>query len=197
MRMRQQPRLGPSARQGHGGCLLVAKSALPQPAHRMFRQSSARKIYWALVAACLKAEAGRISTFSPRKRVRRDTHHADRRPWRRGASHAVTDYAVVETSERSSHGCVKPVTGLAHQMRAIRRISITRSSAIPIFHREKWELPGGLQKRTYSLRGGSLFRILAAADRRDPRHCRRTTCCQSWNLLGFSKQTVRSDRRTR
>ena len=84
-----------------------------------FRQRSARKVYWALVAGVPKPKQGRISTYLAKEEneeesIMRIAAHGDE-----GASHAVTYYAVVETSaQKLAWVSLKPVTGRTHQLRA-------------------------------------------------------------------------------
>src|SRR5262249_15900267 len=95
----QRPRLVHRLDKDTAGCLLLPKtrfaaSELAKP----FRSRSARKIYWALVAGVPKPRQGRISTFLAKDEredgsIMRIAEHGER-----GASHAVTYYAVVETA---------------------------------------------------------------------------------------------------
>ena len=102
----QKPRLVHRLDKETAGCLLVAKTRFAATALTgSFRHRSARKIYWALVAGVPKPKQGRISTYLAKEENEDDTimriaAHGDE-----GASHAVTYYAVVETSAQSSPGC--------------------------------------------------------------------------------------------
>jgi len=94
------------------GCLLVAKSRFAAAAlSKTFRSRSARKIYWALVAGVPRPRQGRVSTFLAKderedESVMRIAQHGEE-----GASHAVTYYAVVETSaQKLAWLSLKPVT---------------------------------------------------------------------------------------
>src|SRR5438270_4312050 len=95
----QKPRLVHRLDKETSGCLLVAKTRFAATALTgSFRHRSARKVYWALVAGVPKPKQGRISTYLAREEGEEDTimriaAHGDE-----GASHAVTYYAVVETS---------------------------------------------------------------------------------------------------
>src|SRR5438270_7698908 len=95
----QRPRLVHRLDRETAGCLLVAKTRFAATALTgSFRHRSARKIYWALVAGVPKPKQGRISTYlakdeSEEDSIMRVAAHGDE-----GASHAVTYYAVVETS---------------------------------------------------------------------------------------------------
>ena len=95
----QRPRLVHRLDKDTAGCLLVAKTRFAAAAlAKTFRSRSARKIYWALVAGVPKVQQGRISTFLAKEEredesIMRIAQHGEK-----GASHAVTYYAVVETS---------------------------------------------------------------------------------------------------
>ena len=95
----QRPRLVHRLDRETSGCLLVAKTRFAATALTgSFRHRSARKIYWALVAGVPKPKQGRISTYLAKEEseddsIMRVAAHGDE-----GASHAVTYYAVVETS---------------------------------------------------------------------------------------------------
>ena len=95
----QRPRLVHRLDKDTAGCLLVAKTRFAASAlAKTFRSRSARKVYWALVAGVPKVPQGRISTFLAKEEredesFMRIAQHGDK-----GASHAVTYYAVVDTS---------------------------------------------------------------------------------------------------
>jgi 23S rRNA pseudouridine955/2504/2580 synthase len=183
----QKPRLVHRLDKDTAGCLLVAKTRFAATAlTASFRHRSARKIYWALVAGVPRPKQGRISTFLAKEEGEEDTimriaAHGDE-----GASHAVTYYAVVETSaQKLSWVSLKPVTGRTHQLRAhMAHIGHPIIGDPKYFTRENWELPGGLQKRLHLLarriviphpRGG-MIDVTAPL----PPHM-----LQSWNLLGL------------
>jgi len=183
----QKPRLVHRLDKDTAGCLLVAKTRFAATALTgSFRHRSARKIYWALVAGVPKPKQGRITTFLAREEGEEDTimriaSHGDE-----GASHAVTYYAVVESSARKlAWVSLKPVTGRTHQLRAhMAHIGHAIVGDPKYFNRENWELPGGLQKRLHLLarriviphpRGG-VIDVTAPL----PPHM-----LQSWNLLGL------------
>ena len=116
----QKPRLVHRLDKETAGCLLIAKTRFAATALTgSFRHRSARKIYWALVAGVPKPKQGRISTYLAKEENEDDTimriaAHGDE-----GASHAVTYYAVVETSaQKLAWVSLKPVTGRTHQLRA-------------------------------------------------------------------------------
>ena len=169
------------------GVLLVAKTRFAATALTgAFRHRSARKIYWALVAGVPKPKQGRISTYLAKEENEEDSimriaAHGDE-----GASHAVTYYAVVETSaQKLAWVSLKPVTGRTHQLRAhMAHINHAIVGDPKYFNKENWQLPGGLQKRLHLLarriviphpRGG-VIDVSAPL----PPHM-----LQSWNLLGL------------
>jgi 23S rRNA pseudouridine955/2504/2580 synthase len=183
----QRPRLVHRLDKDTAGCLLVAKTRFAAAAlAKSFRSRSARKTYWALVAGVPKPLQGRISTFLAKEEredesVMRVASHGDD-----GASHAVTYYAVVETSARTlCWVSLKPVTGRTHQLRAhMAHIGHPIVGDPKYFSIENWELPGGMQNRLHLLarriavphpRGGTID-ITAPL----PPHMQ-----QSWNLLGL------------
>jgi len=168
----QKPRLVHRLDKETSGCLLVAKTRFAATALTgSFRHRSARKIYWALVA---KEE-------SEEDTIMRVAAHGDK-----GASHAVTYYAVVETSaQKLAWVSLKPVTGRTHQLRAhMAHIDHAIVGDPKYFTKENWELPGGLQNRLHLLarriiiphpRGGVIDATAPL-----PPHM-----LQSWNLLGL------------
>ena len=183
----QRPRLVHRLDKDTAGCLLVAKTRFAASAlAKTFRSRSARKIYWALVAGVPKPQQGRISTFLAKEEredesFMRIAEHGDK-----GASHAVTYYAVVDTSGPIlSWISLKPVTGRTHQLRAhMDHIGHPIVGDPKYFARENWELPGGMQNKLHLLarriavphpRGG-IIDISAPL----PLHMQ-----QSWNLLGL------------
>jgi 23S rRNA pseudouridine955/2504/2580 synthase len=183
----QKPRLVHRLDKETSGCLLVAKTRFAATELTgSFRSRSARKIYWALVAGVPKPKQGRISTYLAKEEGEEDTimriaAHGDE-----GASHAVTYYAVVETSaQKLAWVSLKPVTGRTHQLRAhMAHIDHAIVGDPKYFNRENWELPGGLQNRLHLLarriviphpRGGVIDATAPL-----PPHMQ-----QSWNLLGL------------
>jgi 23S rRNA pseudouridine955/2504/2580 synthase len=183
----QRPRLVHRLDKDTAGCLLVAKTRFAASAlAQTFRSRSARKIYWALVAGVPKVQQGRISTFLAKEEredesIMRIARHGDK-----GASHAVTYYAVVDTSgPLLSWISLKPVTGRTHQLRAhMDHINHPIVGDPKYFARENWELPGGMQNKLHLLarriavqhpRGG-VIDVTAPL----PPHMQ-----QSWNLLGL------------
>ena len=183
----QRPRLVHRLDRDTAGCLLVAKTRFAAAAlAKTFRSRSARKTYWALVAGVPRPHQGRISTFLAKEEredesFMRIAQHGDE-----GASHAVTYYAVVETSgSKLAWLSLKPVTGRTHQLRAhMAHIGHPIVGDAKYFDIQNWELPGGLQNRLHLLarriavphpRGGTID-ITAPL----PLHMQ-----QSWNLLGL------------
>jgi 23S rRNA pseudouridine955/2504/2580 synthase len=183
----QKPRLVHRLDKETSGCLLVAKTRFAATALTgSFRHRSARKIYWALVAGVPKPKQGRISTYLAKEESEEDTimriaAHGDE-----GASHAVTYYAVVETSaQKLAWVSLKPVTGRTHQLRAhMAHIDHAIVGDPKYFNKENWQLPGGLQNRLHLLarriviphpRGGVIDATAPL-----PPHMQ-----QSWNLLGL------------
>src|SRR3954449_4068413 len=183
----QRPRLVHRLDRETAGCLLVAKTRFAATALTgSFRHRSARKIYWALVAGVPKPKQGRISTYLAKEESEEDTimriaAHGDE-----GASHAVTYYAVVETSaQKLAWVSLKPVTGRTHQLRAhMAHIDHAIVGDPKYFNLENWQLPGGLQNRLHLLarriviphpRGGFIDATAPL-----PQHMQ-----QSWNLLGL------------
>jgi 23S rRNA pseudouridine955/2504/2580 synthase len=183
----QRPRLVHRLDKDTSGCLLVAKTRFAASAlAKVFRSREARKIYWALVAGVPKPHQGRISTFLAKEeredeQVMRIAKHGEE-----GASHAVTYYAVVETSaQQLAWVSLKPVTGRTHQLRAhMAHIGHAIVGDPKYFNKENWQLPGGIQNRLHLLarriavphpRGG-VIDVTAPL----PPHM-----VQSWNLLGL------------
>jgi 23S rRNA pseudouridine955/2504/2580 synthase len=183
----QRPRLVHRLDKDTAGCLLVAKTRFAAAAlSKNFRSRSARKIYWALVAGVPRPKQGRISTFLAREQREEDSFMRVAAHGEEGASHAVTYYAVVETSgQKLAWLSLKPVTGRTHQLRAhLDHIRHPIVGDPKYFAKENWELPGGLQNRLHLLarriaiphpRGGTID-VTAPL----PPHM-----TQSWNLLGF------------
>jgi 23S rRNA pseudouridine955/2504/2580 synthase len=183
----QRPRLVHRLDKDTAGCLVVAKTRFAASSlAKTFRSREARKIYWALVAGVPKPQQGRISTFLAKDEredefVMRIARHGEE-----GASHAVTYYAVVETSaQHLAWLSLKPVTGRTHQLRAhLAHIGHPIVGDPKYFNRENWTLPGGIQNRLHLVarriqvphpRGG-LIDLTAPL----PPHI-----VQSWNLLGL------------
>ncbi len=183
----QRPRLVHRLDKDTAGCLLVAKTRFAASAlAKTFRSRSARKIYWALVAGVPKLPQGRISTFLAKEEREDESFMRIAKHGEKGASHAITYYAVVETSGRAlAWISLKPVTGRTHQLRAhMSHIDHPIVGDPKYFSIENWELPGGMQDKLHLLarriavphpRGG-VIDVTAPL----PPHM-----LQSWNLLGL------------
>ena len=183
----QRPRLVHRLDKDTAGCLLVAKTRFAASSlAKVFRSREARKIYWALVAGVPKPRQGRISTFLAKEDRADDSVMRIARHGEEGASHAVTYYAVVETSaQQLAWVSLKPVTGRTHQLRAhLAHIGHPIVGDPKYFNKENWTLPGGMQNRLHLLarriavphpRGG-VIDVTAPL----PSHM-----VQSWNLLGL------------
>jgi len=183
----QRPRLVHRLDKDTAGCLLVAKTRFAAAAlAKTFRSRSARKVYWALVAGVPKVQQGRISTFLVKQEREDESFMRIARHGEKGASHAVTYYAVVETAgPMLAWVSLKPVTGRTHQLRAhMAHIGHPIVGDPKYFSLENWQLPGGMQNRLHLLarriavphpRGG-VIDVTAPL----PPHME-----QSWNLLGL------------
>jgi 23S rRNA pseudouridine955/2504/2580 synthase len=170
------------------GVLVVARTRkAASELSASFRARSTKKIYWALVRGVPRLKQGRISSFLAK---RKDEHGDDRmmmaKHGEEGADHALTYYAVVETSaQKLAWLSLRPVTGRTHQLRVH-----TAEMGHPIigdpkyFNVENWELPGGIQKRLHlharrivmPLPSGGTLDVTAPL----PPHMQ-----QTWNLLGL------------
>ena len=199
LRDAQRPAAAPGApaRQGHrrAACWSPRPGSRRRRLTKTFRSRSARKIYWALVAGVPKPQQGRISTFLAKEEREDDSIMRIAQHGEKGASHAVTYYAVVETSaQQLAWVSLKPVTGRTHQLRAhMAHIDHPIVGDPKYFNKENWELPGGMQNRLHLLarriavphpRGG-VIDVTAPL----PPHM-----LQSWNLLGLDANALRSDR---
>jgi 23S rRNA pseudouridine955/2504/2580 synthase len=183
----QRPRLVHRLDKDTAGCLLVAKTRFAATAlAKTFRSRSARKVYWALVAGVPKVQQGRISTYLVKEEREDESLMRIARHGEKGASHAVTYYAVVDTSgPLLSWLSLKPVTGRTHQLRAhMAHIGHPIVGDPKYFSLENWQLPGGMQNKLHLLarrivvphpRGGVIDATAPL-----PPHMQ-----QSWNLLGL------------
>jgi 23S rRNA pseudouridine955/2504/2580 synthase len=183
----QRPRLVHRLDKDTAGCLLVAKTRFAATAlAKTFRTRSARKIYWALVAGVPKPRQGRVSTFLAKEEREEESFMRIAEHGDEGASHAITYYAVVDTSAHTlAWVSLKPVTGRTHQLRAhMAHVGNPIVGDPKYFQIENWELPGGMQNRLHLMarriavphpRGGTID-VTAPL----PPHMQ-----QSWNLLGL------------
>ncbi|MBS0245758.1 MAG: RluA family pseudouridine synthase [Proteobacteria bacterium] len=186
----QKPRLVHRLDKDTAGCLLIAKTRFAAAAlAKTFRTRSARKIYWALVAGVPKPKQGRISTYLAKQEMEEDSFMRVAKHGEKDAVHAVTYYAVVETSaQKLAWISLKPVTGRTHQLRAhMAHIGHPIVGDPKYFNIENWELPGGIQNKLHLLarrivvphpRGGTID-VSAPL----PPHMQ-----QSWNLLGLDAE---------
>jgi 23S rRNA pseudouridine955/2504/2580 synthase len=150
----QRPRLVHRLDKDTAGCLLVAKTRFAASSlAKVFRSREARKIYWALVVGVPKPHQGRISTFLAKEEREDESVMRIARHGEEGASHAVTYYAVVETSaQHLAWVSLKPVTGRTHQLRAhLAHIEHPIVGDPKYFNKENWQLPGGIQNRLHLL----------------------------------------------
>lgn len=185
----QKPRLVHRIDKDTAGVLVTAKTRLAAAElARAFRSRTTRKVYWALVPGVPRTRQGRISTYlakgegdGPEGELMQVAEHGDR-----GASHALTYYAVVDNAgPKLSWLSLKPVTGRTHQLRAhCAHIGHPIVGDPKYFNVENWELPGGLQNKLHLLArrlviplpSGKVLDVSAPL----PPHM-----AQSWNLLGF------------
>ena len=187
-RARPAPAPGAPARQGHRRLSSRRQDALRcggawrKPSARARRAKSIGR--WS--PACRSRRRAASRPFSPRRSARRNRFMRIARHGEKGASHAVTYYAVVETSgPLLAWISLKPVTGRTHQLRAhMAHIGHPIVGDPKYFSRENWELPGGMQNKLHLLarrivvphpRGG-VIDVTAPL----PSHMQ-----QSWNLLGL------------
>ncbi len=192
----QKPRLVHRLDRETAGCLLIAKTRFAATALTgSFRHRSARKIYWALVAGVPKPKQGRISTYLAKEESEDDTIMRIAKHGDEGASHAVTYYAVVETSAtKLAWVSLKPVTGRTHQLRAhMAHIDHAIVGDPKYFNKENWQLPGGIAEPAAS--AGAPDRDPASARRRD--RCLRAAAAAYAAILEPARargRPVRSDR---
>lgn len=185
-----KPRLVHRLDKDTAGCLIIAKSRLAASTlAKTFRSRSARKIYWALVAGVPRVKQGRVSTWL----AKGEDEHGDAKMkvakhGAEGADHALTYYAVVDTSaQKLAWLSFKPVTGRTHQLRVhAAEIGHPIVGDPKYFDKENWQLPGGIQNRLHLL----ARRIVIPHPREEgkfvdvsaplPPHMQ-----QTWNLLGL------------
>ena len=100
-----------------------------------------------------KTPQGRISTFLAKEEREDESFMRIAQHGEKGASHALTYYAVVETAGPVlAWVSLKPVTGRTHQLRAhMAHIGHPIVGDPKYFARENWELPGGMQNKLHLL----------------------------------------------
>jgi 23S rRNA pseudouridine955/2504/2580 synthase len=146
-----------------------------------------------------KPRQGRISTFLAKEEREEDSFMRIAQHGEEGASHAVTYYAVVETSAQDARLGVAQAGDRAHAS-AARAHGPYRHPIVgdpKYFQIENWELPGGMQNRLHLLarrivvphpRGGTIDA---------PRRCRRTCSRAGTCSASMRRATTRSSRRRR
>ena len=200
-RARPAAAAGAPARQGHRRLPAVAKTRFAAAAlAKTFRSRSARKVYWALVAGVPKVQQGRISTFLAKEEREDESFMRIARHGEKGASHAVTYYAVVETSgPLLAWLSLKPVTGRTHQLRAhMAHIGHPIVGDPKYFSMRELGAAGRHAEQAASPRPPHRrCRIRAAASSTSPRRCRRT-CSNPGTCSGSTPSaTIRSRKRRR
>ncbi len=148
----QRPRLVHRLDKDTSGCLLVAKSRFAAAAlAKTFRTRAARKIYWAVVAGVPKPRQGRVSTYLAKEEREDESFMRIAKHGERGASHAVSYYAVIDTmAQKLSWLSMKPVTGRTHQLRVhAAEIGHPILGDPKYFDVENWEIPGGIQHKLH------------------------------------------------
>jgi len=146
-----------------------------------------------VVAGVPKPKQGRISTYLAKEESEDDTIMRIARHGDEGASHAVTYYAVVETSaQKLAWVSLKPVTGRTINCARIWRISITPSSAIPNISQGELGTAGRIAESPASV--GAPDRDPASARRRDRRHRTLPRICCNPGICSRSRPTGSIDR---
>ncbi|MBL8570074.1 MAG: RluA family pseudouridine synthase [Phreatobacter sp.] len=148
----QRPRLVHRLDKDTSGCLLVARTRFAAAAlAKTFRSRAARKIYWAVVAGVPKPRQGRVSTYLAKEEREDESFMRIAKHGERGASHAVSYYAVIDTmAQKLSWLSMKPVTGRTHQLRVhAAEVGNPIIGDPKYFDVENWDLPGGIQKKLH------------------------------------------------
>ncbi|MEL0001685.1 MAG: RluA family pseudouridine synthase [Rhodospirillales bacterium] len=114
----ERPKLVHRLDRDTSGVLLLAKTGKAAAAlTQSFRDRSARKVYWAIIAGVPKVERGRIDLALKKAGAR----GSERMVWddQDNGDKASTDYAVLEKAGRfASLVAMMPLTGRTHQLRA-------------------------------------------------------------------------------
>ena len=148
----QRPRLVHRLDKDTAGCLLVAKTRFAATALEDLPLALGAESLLGVVAGVPKVQQGRISTFLAKEEredesFMRIAQHGDK-----GASHAVTYYAVWRRQGRCSPGfrlSRSPAAPISCARNGAHRSSDRRRSEI--FFPENWELPGGMQNKLHLL----------------------------------------------
>ncbi len=185
----QRPRLVHRLDKDTSGCLVIAKTRIAAATlAKSFRTRSTRKIYWALVAGVPRVKQGRVSTYL----AKGEDEHGDAKMvvaqhGDDGADHAVTYYAVVDTSaQKLAWLSLKPVTGRTHQLRAHAvHIGHPIVGDPKYFDIQNWELPGGMQNKLHLLARRIVIPHPATGKPVDVTAPLPPHMLQSWNLLGL------------
>jgi 23S rRNA pseudouridine955/2504/2580 synthase len=114
----ERPKLVHRLDRDTSGVLLLAKTSKSAASlAKSFRDRSARKVYWAIIAGVPKVERGRIDLALKKAGSR----GSERMVWddQERGDKASTDYAVLEKAGRfASLVAMMPLTGRTHQLRA-------------------------------------------------------------------------------
>lgn len=182
----ERPRLVHRLDKDTSGVLVLARSARAAAwLARAFRDKSARKLYWALVAGVPKPAAGRIDLALLKtggrgfERMRADPDEGKR---------AVTLYATLDTAgRRAAWLALSPLTGRTHQLRAH-----CEALGTPIVGDGKYGaafLTGSLSRKLH-LHARSLSLPRPAGGRIEVVAPLASHMRESWRLLGFDAEAA-------